>query len=30
MSSFKINWVLNKELAIGPAPLKESHFDKLR
>lgn len=30
MSRFKINWILNNELAIGPAPLKESHFQKLK
>ncbi len=30
MSRFKINWVLKNELAIGPAPLKESHFKVLK
>ena len=30
MPGFKINWVLNNELAIGPAPLKESHFKHLK
>ena len=30
MSRFKINWVLNNELAISPAPLKESHFEKIK
>lgn len=30
MTRFKINWVLNNELAIGPAPLKESHFKVLK
>ena len=29
MPGFKINWVLNDELAIGVAPLNESHFRKL-
>ena len=29
MPRFKINWVLNNELAIGPAPLKKSHFKVL-
>ena len=26
---FKLDWVLNNELAVGPAPLKESHFEYL-
>ena len=30
MPSFKLNWVLNNELAIGPAPLKSIHFDYLK
>ena len=30
MSRFKINWVLNNELAISTAPLKESHFKKIK
>ena len=30
MSRFQINWVLNNELAISPAPLKESHFEKIK
>ena len=30
MTRFKINWVLSDELAIGPAPLKESDFKKLK
>jgi len=30
MTRFKINWVLNNELAIGPAPLKASHFAILK
>ena len=30
MSSFKLNWVLNNELAIGPAPLKSNHFEYLK
>tara|TARA_B100000212_G_scaffold340880_1_gene322562 strand:+ start:1207 stop:1665 length:459 start_codon:yes stop_codon:yes gene_type:complete len=30
MTRFKINWVLSDELAIGPAPLKESDFIKLK
>ncbi len=30
MSSFKLDWVLNNELAIGRAPSKASHFEYLR
>ena len=30
MPRFKIDWVLRNELAIGPAPLKESHFKELK
>ena len=30
MPRFKINWVLNNELAIGPAPLKERDFKILK
>lgn len=30
MPRFKINWVLNNELAIGPAPLKEIDFKILK
>ena len=26
---FKLDWVLNNELAVGPAPLKKSHFEYL-
>ena len=26
MSKFKLDWVLNNELAIGPAPKKLSHL----
>ena len=26
---FKLDWVLNNELAVGPAPLKQSHFEYL-
>ena len=26
---FKLDWVLNNEIAVGPAPLKESHFEYL-
>ena len=26
---FKLDWVLSNELAVGPAPLKESHFEYL-
>ena len=27
--SFKLDWVLNNELAVGPAPLKKSHLEYL-
>ena len=30
MSKFKLDWVLNNELAIGPAPKKLSHFEYLK
>ena len=30
MPSFKLNWILNNELAIGPAPLKSIHFNYLK
>ena len=30
MTSFKIDWVLNNELAIGRAPLKTTHFEHLK
>ena len=30
MAGFEINWILKNELAIGPAPLKESHFKVLK
>lgn len=30
MTSFKIDWVLNNELAIGRAPLKTTHFEYLK
>mgnify|MGYP001157399580 CR=1 FL=1 len=30
MTSFKIDWVLNNELAIGRAPIKISHFEYLK
>ena len=30
MSRFKLDWVLNNELAIGPAPRKYSHFEYLK
>ena len=26
---FKLDWVLSNELAVGPAPLKKSHFEYL-
>ena len=26
---FKLDWVLSNELAVGPAPLKQSHFEYL-
>ena len=26
---FKLDWVLNNELAVGPAPLKKSHYEYL-
>ena len=26
---FKLDWVLNNEIAVGPAPLKKSHFEYL-
>ena len=30
MSRFKLDWVLNNELAIGPAPRKALHFEYLK
>ena len=27
---FRINWILNNQLAIGPAPLKKQHLDLLQ
>lgn len=30
MSKFKLDWVLNNEIAIGPAPRKDSHFAYLK
>ena len=30
MSRFKLDWVLNNELAIGPAPRKHTHFEYLK
>tara|TARA_A100001388_G_C28731864_1_gene481907 strand:+ start:816 stop:1259 length:444 start_codon:yes stop_codon:yes gene_type:complete len=30
MSRFKLDWILNNELAIGPAPKKLSHFEYLK
>ena len=30
MPKFKIDWVLNNELAIGPAPRKPEHFEYLK
>ncbi len=29
LSKFKINWVLNEELAVGTAPQKQKHLKKL-
>ena len=29
MKRFKLDWVLSNELAVGPAPLKKSHFEYL-
>ena len=29
LSRFKINWVLNQELAVGTAPKKQKHLEKL-
>ena len=26
---FKLDWVLNNEIAVGPAPIKKSHFEYL-
>ena len=26
---FKLDWVLSNEIAVGPAPLKQSHFEYL-
>ena len=28
-NKFKINWILNEELAVGTAPRKQKHLDKL-
>ena len=28
LSKFKINWVLNEELAVGTAPQKQNHLKK--
>ncbi len=30
MTGFKLDWVLNNELAIGPAPRKAKHFEYLK
>ena len=30
MSKFKLDWVLNNELAVGPAPQKISHLEYLK
>ena len=29
LSKFKMNWVLNEELAVGTAPQKQTHLEKL-
>ena len=29
LNKFKINWVLNQELAVGTAPQKQKHLEKL-
>ena len=29
LSKFKMNWVLNEELAVGTAPQKQKHLEKL-